>query len=108
MKILCKSLLLVSLIAAPGLAWTGTVTSTVNFVQVNRDTDRAYIKFTEAPTSSPDCATDVRMTIDLTTDVGRAMFTMAITAKASDRILYAAGTGTCTSKYENVNYMRLL
>jgi hypothetical protein len=36
------------------------------------------------------------------------MYTMAITAKSSDKRLFAAGTGTCTSKYENVNYMRLL
>ncbi len=90
-----------------GLALSGSVSATVSFVQVNSD-NRAYIRFNAAPTSSPACATDPRMTVDLTTYSGRAMHNMSLTAKASGRTLYAAGTGTCHSRYEKVNYMRLM
>jgi hypothetical protein len=85
----------------------GTVTSTVNFVQVNSN-QRAYIMFTTSPTGRPSCATDPRMTIDLNTDPGKAMYNMALTAKASGKRLYAAGTSSCVSKFEKINYMRLL
>jgi hypothetical protein len=85
----------------------GTVTSTVSFVQVST-TQRAYIMFNTAPTGRPSCATDPRMTMDLTTDVGKAMYNMALTAKASGKRLFAAGTSTCVSKFEKINYMRLL
>jgi hypothetical protein len=85
----------------------GTVTSTVNFVQVNVP-NRAYIQFSTAPTGSPACATDPRMFIDLTTDAGKAMYSMALTAKASGKRLFAGGTSTCYSKFEQISYMRLL
>jgi hypothetical protein len=85
----------------------GTVTSTVNFVQVNSP-NRAYVQFNTAPSGSPACATDPRMHIDLTTDAGKAMYSMALTAKASGKQLFSAGMGTCYSKFEKVNYMRLL
>jgi hypothetical protein len=108
MKSLFKSAILAVIVTTPGLSTAGAVTSTVAFVQTNISTDRAYIKFTDNPIESPACATDPRMTIDLTTHAGRAMFTMAVTAKASNKRLYAAGTGSCISKYEKVSYMRLL
>jgi hypothetical protein len=108
MGILYRSAIFTILLTTSSLAWSaGVVTSTVEFVQVNAN-DRAYIMFTTPPTSSPACATDPRMTIDLTGHAGRAAFNMALTAKASGKRLYAAGTGSCYSRYEQVNYMRLL
>jgi hypothetical protein len=88
--------------------FAGSVTSTVNFVQVNTSQNRAYIRFTTNPSSQPSCATDPRMTVSLSTHGGRAVFNMALTAKASGKRLYAAGTGTCNSRYEQINYARLL
>lgn len=85
----------------------GSVTSTVNFVQVNTP-NRAYVRFNTEPSNRPACATDPRMFIDLTTDAGKAMYNMALTAKASGKRLFSAGTGSCYSKFEKINYMRLL
>jgi len=97
--------LLLSGTAIPCFA--ATVTSTVNFVQVNVP-NRAYVQFDTKPANPPACATDPRMFIDLTTDAGKAMYNMALTAKASGKRLFSAGTGTCSTTFEKVNYMRLL
>jgi hypothetical protein len=90
------------------VSFAGSATSTVNFLQVNITTNRAYIQFNTAPANQPACATDPRMTIDLTTESGKALYNMALTAKAAGKRLFVAGTNTCVSKYEKVSYMRLL
>ena len=104
-----KTLLLSAvLITASSSLNAGSVTSTVNFVQINNSQNRAYVQFNTAPTAQPACATDARMTLDLTTYGGRAAFNLALTAKASGKRLYAAGTNSCFSRYEKINYLRLL
>jgi hypothetical protein len=98
----------VSLALTGSQAWSGSTTSTLQFVQVNVDPNRAYIKFDSPPTNGPSCATDDRMTIDLQTTGGRAAMSSALAAKASNRQVFVAGTGTCIGGFERVSYMRVL
>jgi hypothetical protein len=110
MDLIYKYAIFAILFASSSSAWSSGIvnSSTVSYVQVNSSQERAYIKFTSDPATPPSCATDPRMSIDLMTHAGRAMLSIALTAKASGKQLFAAGHGACFSNYEEIHYIRLL
>jgi hypothetical protein len=89
------------------------ITSNVSFIQVNAGTswpDLVAIKFTSMPSNSPSCATDSlgRFATTLTTEAGKAIYSMALAAQASGKTLEVFGKGTCIAgSLEEIDYIRI-
>jgi hypothetical protein len=71
------------------------------------------IYFDKKSSSSPGCASEVqkmRMQLKVDTDIGRAMLSIALTAYAQGKIVWAIGTDTCTISWdtENLNQIFVL
>lgn len=57
----------------------------------------AYLILHSAPLNPSSCQTNTtyRYAIDLSTDVGKTMFAMVMTAQASNKIMYIVGVDVC-------------
>lgn len=106
-----KLFLSLSLMASVS-AYAGGITSNVSFIQVNAGTswpELVAIKFTSMPTNSPSCATDShgRFATSLSTEAGKAIYSMALAAQASGKTLEVFGKGTCIASLEEIDYIRI-
>ena len=103
------TLLILPAILSPK-ASAGEFESAIEYVQVNTDLSAAIASLSQNPANQPACATDSRMTVDLTTDSDKAIYSLLLTAKSTGGTVYGKGTDTCmhVSDMESVRYIRLL
>ena len=91
-------------------AQAGDFDSTIEYVQVVETTATAVIKFDVDPTNNPTCATGLRMAVNLSTDAGKAIYSLALSAQTSGRKVFGKGTGACDieANKDSIRYIRQL
>jgi len=73
----------------------------VNYVRVDKD-GKGFVRFSGQLINPSDCIDETNgnflsaLAFDTTTEGGRAIMSLALAAKASDKLVYAKGTGNCT------------
>jgi len=73
----------------------------VDYVRVDKD-GRGFVRFSGQLINPSDCINETNgnflsaLAFDTTTDGGRAIMSLVLTAKASGKLVYAKGTGGCT------------
>jgi hypothetical protein len=100
----------------PALADAGTITGTVEMVQVGSGAtpEGVYGLVTVSGTASgqPSCATDSRFAFNPGTEEGKAFLSLLVMAKALEKTVQIFGTTSCNitglPENERISYMRLL
>lgn len=109
MKVLSKLYFFILSISCVAFVEAGDFNSKVSYVQVNdEDSIYAVVEFEVLPENQPDCATDPRMTIDIKTEAGKAIFSLVLSAQASGRVVFGKGKGICDlrSTMDSIRYIR--
>jgi hypothetical protein len=88
---------------------SGSATGVVNglLVEGNGTSAQVALAYVSNYTGGPACATTHAFTIDLTTNQGRAEFSVLLTARQTGATVQVAGQGTCNlwSNSEDVSYI---
>lgn len=90
-------LLIPSLVSAKGLIMETKVTGI--YCGIYNGANMCSLYFDKESTTSPSCVGSkykLRMQLNTTTEIGRAMLSLALTANASNKIVVVQGTGTCS------------
>ena len=95
-----------ALFPSPSVASTSTLGKPTNLVVNNAG--RFFFDFTGARAQRPACAIHNRWVIDATTDQGRAMMALMMTAKAQGKTITVYGTGDCRDWADTESIMHFM
>lgn len=111
-KILCVVVLCV--LSAAANANGGLVEGKIEMLQVGKGWTSSgvyvLVKMDTAISSQPSCATDQRLAIDPTTELGKGLYSALLSAKHASSIVEIRGTNNCSdmgSTVESINLVRI-
>ena len=114
MTIISKMFVMLLLLVVSSSAVSGRALGTVELVQVGHGytPDNVYVlvDIDGERTARPDCANDDRMALNPSSEAGKAMYSLLLSARLAGQVVEVIGTKDCELMgpgWESVSYMRL-